>query len=166
MKNQICPCGSTQNYDSCCEPYIKGKAAPTAEALMRSRYSAYVNSQIDYIEKTHSHTPNDEFDKAAALEWSKNSTWLGLEIKNTKLGKENDSKGTVEFIARYKANNNEKVFFHQEISEFEKIDGKWFYKVGTIVGMEPIRRTAEEKIGRNDPCHCGSGKKFKKCCGA
>jgi SEC-C motif-containing protein len=166
MKNQNnCPCGTSISFSQCCEPFIKGKNAPTAEALMRSRYSAYVVGDINYIDQTHIKLANDDFDKDAAAEWSSNSEWLGLEIKSSKLGQAQDQKGTVEFIARYKAKNNDKVFTHQEISEFEKVDGKWLYKSGQIVGMEPIRRT-EEKIGRNDPCHCGSGKKYKKCCGA
>lgn len=165
MKIEICPCGTTKKYNECCGPYIKGTAAPTAEALMRSRYSAYVVGEIDYIDKTHLPTEGEEFDKDAALEWSKHSQWLGLEIKNTKLGQANDQTGVVEFVARYKHTNNEQVLSHQEISQFVKVDGKWLYKSGTIVGMQPIRRT-EEKVGRNDPCSCGSGKKFKKCCGA
>lgn len=151
-----CPCGSNQAYSQCCEPYLLGKkTAATPEILMRSRYTAYVKGNIDYIEKTQA--DNSDFNKAEAETWAKESEWLGLEIRNAK-------GNVVEFIARYKVKGQEKVAVHQEISEFVQKDGDWLFKQGTIVGAQPIKRT-EAKVGRNDPCPCGSGKKYKKCCG-
>lgn len=150
-----CPCGSQATFATCCEPYLTGKKiAATPEILMRSRYSAYVKGNIDYIEKTQS--DNSDFNKAEAETWASESEWLGLEIKNAK-------GNVVEFIAKYKVKGQDKVCIHQEISEFTQENGKWLFKQGTIVGAQPIRRT-EAKVGRNDPCPCGSGKKYKKCC--
>lgn len=150
-----CPCGAQETFSKCCEPYLLGKkTASTPEILMRSRYTAYVKANIDYIEKTQ--TDNSDFNKNEALTWASESEWLGLEIKNAK-------RNVVEFIARYKIKGQDKICVHQEISEFVKNDEKWFFKKGTIVGAQPIKRT-EAKVGRNDPCPCGSGKKYKKCC--
>ena len=68
----------------------------------------------------------------------------------------------VEFVARYKFRG--KAFAHHELASFRKVDGRWQYVDG-VINPRPAQRVAE-KVGRNDPCTCGSGKKFKKCCGA
>lgn len=155
-----CPCKSNLDYSSCCEPYIKGGAKPpTAEKLMRSRYTAYTLAAIDYIEKTTDPASRSDFDRDGSLQWAKSSEWLGLEIVNTEGGTESDTKGLVEFIARYRFEGVERT--HHERSEFRKRDGQWYFVDGKLV-QEPVR--AAEKVGRNDPCPCGSGKKYKKCC--
>lgn len=157
-----CPCGTEKSYESCCAPYIKGdKTAPTAEALMRSRYSAYTKQAIDYVEATHDPSSPDDFDKAAAKQWSENTEWLGLEIKKTEAGAPSDDTGVVEFVAKFKTNG--KPLAHHEVSTFRKTDGKWYYVDGKTL-KDPFVRS-EPKLGRNDPCHCGSGKKLKKCHG-
>ena len=162
-KTSLCPCGSNQNYTTCCGPFHEGKALPdTAEKLMRSRYSAYVVKQIDYIDQTNDPESKEAFDRDAALEWSSGSEWQGLEIVATKAGLSEDSEGEVEFKASYKRDGQDYV--HHEVSLFQKIKGKWFYMDGKDI-RAPERRT-EPKIGRNDPCSCGSGKKYKKCCAA
>jgi SEC-C motif domain protein len=141
---------------------IKGTAkASTSEALMRSRYSAFVTADVDYIEKTTDPSQREGFDRDGTLEWAKNSDWKGLEIVSTDAGGEKDATGTVEFIARYKYEGVERA--HHERAEFKRRDGTWFFLDGKLV-QAPVRN--ENKIGRNDPCHCGSGKKFKKCHGA
>jgi SEC-C motif-containing protein len=156
-----CPCGSKQEFAVCCEPFIKGKTkAPTAEALMRSRYSAFATTDIDYVEKTTDPSARSTFDREGTIEWAKNSEWLGLEIVSASEGSAQDSTGFVEFIARYKYDGVERA--HHERAEFKKRDKEWFFLDGKLV-QAPVR--AEPKIGRNDPCACGSGKKFKKCCG-
>lgn len=157
-----CPCGSNQDYAACCEPYLKGKTkAPTAEKLMRSRYTAFSQAAIDYIEETTDPSARSSFDRAGTAEWAKNSEWLGLEIVATEAGGESDTDGVVEFIAKYRYEGVERA--HHERADFRKRDGHWFFRDGRLV-QEPVR--AEPKIGRNDPCSCGSGKKYKKCCGA
>jgi SEC-C motif-containing protein len=159
----LCPCGSTQNYANCCEPFHLGKAKPeTAEKLMRSRYSAYVVGNIEYIDHTNDPSEKESFDREAALEWSQSSEWLGLEIVATSAGLASDSEGEVEFNAKYKRDGKEYV--HHEVSLFKKVGPQWYYIDGKDI-RQPERRT-EPKVGRNDPCSCGSGKKFKKCCAA
>jgi SEC-C motif-containing protein len=158
-----CPCGNSLDYDQCCGVYHKGENAPTAETLMRARYSAFVKNEIKYVENTHEPGTSD-FDPNEAENWAKNSNWLGLEIVKTERGRENDDSGVVEFKANYEDSKNNKIT-HHEVSNFKKIDGKWYYSSGSIVGLDPIKRSTP-KVGRNEPCPCGSGKKFKKCCGA
>lgn len=93
--------------------------AATAEALMRSRYSAYVKLNPAYLKYSWYHTtrPND-----LALE---PTNWIGLKIKSTKLGSLDDSEGWVEFVARYKIEG--RAHRLQENSYFKKVDGAWFY---------------------------------------
>lgn len=163
MSNQ-CPCGSEKNYDKCCELYHSGSSKPeTAETLMRARYSAFAKGQIDFIENTHI-PGTEDFDREEAQKWAETSTWKGLHIVSTQKGNPEHSDGVVEFKAVY-ADNENKDYLHHEISTFKKIDNKWYYEDGQIVGTGPIKR-ATPKVGRNEPCPCGSGKKYKKCCAA
>lgn len=156
-----CPCGSNLTYADCCSLYITGtKKAPTAEALMRSRYSAFAVGELDYVEKTHHPKTRAELDMEGVRSWATNSDWLGLEIRNTEKGSENDSEGKVEFKCKFVFNGAEQT--HHELSTFKKEKGEWFFVDG-ILQNNTFRRT-EPKIGRNDPCTCGSGKKAKKCC--
>ena len=157
-----CNCGSKLNFESCCEPFISGATAPeTAEALMRSRYTAYARQEIDYIVQTLIASERPALDTAEIAKWSKESDWQGLEIVSTNEGGLSDENGQVEFIARYALAG--KLHEHHEVASFEKSGGKWYFSDGKMIGAEPIRRE-EPKVGRNDPCPCGSGKKYKKCC--
>lgn len=157
-----CACGSGIDFTDCCAPYLEGKKQVlTAEALMRSRYTAYVVENIDYIDESHHPDFGKDFDKAEALKWAQDSDWQGLEIIQTEKGQKDDKEGMVEFVAKYKLEG--KLAQHREIAQFQKHKDKWFYTEGTIVGAQPIERIGP-KVGRNDPCHCGSGKKYKKCC--
>jgi len=119
--NQLCPCGEG-DYAQCCGRYHAGEIAPTAEALMRSRYSAYVLKLENYLRATwHSSTC------PASLELAVDSAkWLGLQVKSQRVQSENH--GTVEFIARYKIAG--RAHRLHEISRFEKVDGRWFYVDG------------------------------------
>ena len=160
----LCPCGSKLQFDECCGPFLMGdKDPPTAEALMRSRYCAYAMGSIDYLYKTSCPAIRKEFDAEGCKRWSESAKWTGIEVLRTEGGGENDTDGVVEFVANYTI--NDKPVKHHETSTFSKIDGVWKFIDGEIAKQEPIRRE-EPKIGRNDPCPCGSGKKFKKCCGA
>ncbi len=157
----LCPCSSGKNYSECCGPIISGeKLAPTAEATMRARYTSFVRGEISFIKSTYNPDELDQFDEEGISRWSKESEWKGLDIREIEAGGENDSTGKVEFIAKYAIGGVQQN--HHEISEFKKIDGKWFFIDGQIVGST-VSRTSP-KVGRNDPCPCGSGKKFKKCC--
>jgi SEC-C motif domain protein len=158
-----CPCGSGKTYERCCEPFIRGEGHPeTAEQLMRSRYSAYALQEIPYIHDTIHPDFREDWDEEGALKWSKSSVWNGLEIIQTKAGGPADDQGTVEFIARFSMEDDR--LQHHELAAFEKVAGRWYFKDGEMVKPKQVKRESP-KIGRNDPCPCGSGKKFKKCCG-
>jgi len=93
-----CPCGSSKEYAKCCEPFIKGKSkAPTAEALMRSRYTAFAVGELDYVLQTHHLETRGELDIEGVRSWALNSQWQGLEILSTEAGTANDQEGKVEF---------------------------------------------------------------------
>jgi SEC-C motif domain protein len=158
----ICPCGSEKELEACCGPYLEGAPAPTAEALMRSRYTAYVVGNIDHIVRTQDSSKEDP-DRAAIEKFSKESEWQALEIVATEKGGPDDETGMVEFIARYKAGGQDQK--HHERSTFRKeADRGWIFADGTPVKPPPVRK--QVTAGRNDPCPCGSGKKYKRCHGA
>ncbi len=165
MSELICYCGSNLSYQTCCEPFHLGAKKPeTAEKLMRSRYSAYVVGQIDYIDQTNDPESKDAFDREAAIEWSKQSEWLGLEIVATRAGLKGDVEGEVEFKATYSFKGERTTHHEVSLFRFDRAKNTWFYADGKTL-QTPIQRS-EPKIGRNDPCACNSGKKFKKCCAA
>ena len=130
MKKQhdACPCGSDIDYETCCGRYHSGEQdALTAEVLMRSRYSAYVLGNEDYLLKTWHETTRPQ-----SLELDKDNVtkWNGLAIRSTEKGTEQDDHGVVEFIARYKING--KAHHLHEISRFNKEHGQWFYVDGDL----------------------------------
>lgn len=157
-----CPCGSSVDYNECCEPYIKGEKAPeTAEKLLRSRYSAYTKGEIDYIAETIHPEQLQYHDHKATQKWSEESKWHGLEVLNIEKGQEGDEEGLVEFKAKY--TQKIETHTHHEMAIFKKEEDKWFFYDGEPVAPEQFVRE-QPKVGRNEPCPCGSGKKFKKCC--
>ena len=159
---ESCPCGSGKTYQACCAPFHAGTAkAPSAEALMRSRYSAYSKHQIQYIMDTYTKKDEDSIDPEGTRKWAEESTWLGLEIVSTDKGGFSDETGTVEFIATYVQRGIQEK--HHEVASFVKQNGGWLYDTGKIIPTTKVR--VGEKIGRNDPCSCGSGKKYKHCHG-
>jgi len=158
-----CPCGSDALYSDCCEPKIKGaQSAQTAEELMRSRYAAFTRNEIDYILATIHPSQREEHSERSIRNWSKKSEWLEFNILETQQGGPDDDTGMVEFTAYYREKGIKKL--HHEIAEFKKQDGTWYFYDGNAPVPEQVVRNSP-KIGRNDPCPCGSGKKFKKCCG-
>jgi SEC-C motif-containing protein len=164
MKDSLCPCQSGKEYSACCEPILTGKKpAPTAEALMRSRYSAFVTGHIDYLEKSLHPDHREGYDHASTKKWAAESEWLGLQIIQTREGGEKDQKGEVEFAATFRQKGEKKPLVHHEIGCFSRKEGHWYYVDGKSGKEEPIRNEGP-KIGRNDNCPCGSGKKYKKCC--
>ena len=158
-----CPCKSGKKYGECCGPVISGDIkAETAEQVMRARYSAYVTGEIQYLKTSATKEVQADFDESASKAWSAAAEWHGLEIIKTEGGGAKDKTGVVEFRALYTANGE--FCNHHEVSNFVKERGAWKFADGELVGEKPIVRE-EAKIGRNDPCPCGSGKKYKKCCG-
>ena len=157
-KVQPCPCGSGEGYPVCCGHYIEaGALASCAEALMRSRYVAYSQNNEEYLLKTwHASTRPEKL----ALAPSSVPKWISLSVIKTKNGGVNDSSGTVEFIARYEENGQPGQL--HEVSRFVKEGGQWFYVGGDIKAAD----VKLPKVSRNAPCPCGSGKKYKRCCGA
>ena len=163
MTDGLCPCGSGSTFKECCKKIVAGKQrAATAEALMRARYSAYVNGEIAFLGKSLVASDQGGFDADGARTWSEKADWQGLEILATERGQADDTDGVVEFIARYRMDDVEQA--HHERAKFVRESGAWRYAGGRVIGVDPYRRE-EPKVGRNDPCACGSGKKYKKCCG-
>lgn len=157
-----CPCGSGKELDVCCDPYISGSSkAPTAVALMRARYTAYTQAKVDFILKTHDSKTRDEISKEDTKSWAESSTWEGLEVIKVVKGSEEDKEGIVEFKAFYKQNGVKHT--HHEEAKFIKKRGAWYFEDCKMINKPVVR--SGEKVGRNDPCPCGSGSKYKKCCG-
>jgi SEC-C motif domain protein len=158
MEN-YCPCGSNMPFDECCKPIIEGiKQAETAQSLMRSRYSAYVINDAQYLMDSTHFSTKFNFSKSQIEAWAKQSSWQKLEIVNTQNGLKNDDSGKVEFKAYYKDSKGVS-HIHHEKSSFKKEEGRWYFVDGNVIAPPKIT------IDRNAPCVCGSGKKFKKCCG-
>ncbi|MBF2720569.1 YchJ family protein [Psychrobacter sp. NG254] len=177
---QIIPTAETVNaslsYQDCCQPYhddfyngevdkAGGIKAETAERLMRTRYSAFVLVQPEYIVKTTVPAQQNLLDINAIESWAKETDWAGLEIveHTPKLGKRH---AQVEFKAYFNTKKNagdlaEKVQVHHELSAFVKAkskandDTRWYF-------LDP---TVTMTVSQKQPCICGSGEKFKRCCG-
>lgn len=130
---------------------------------MRSRYSAYVVGAIDYLGETLHPAHRADWDRDATRRWAEAAEWLGLEIMSTASGGANDDSGVVEFAASYREDGEARR--HHESSRFEKVQGRWYYVDGDTPKPETLRHQGP-RVGRNDPCPCGSGRKYKKCCGA
>ncbi|WP_272520105.1 YchJ family metal-binding protein [Providencia sp. PROV223] len=155
MKSQVedrCCCGNEAQFEQCCAPFLQGKSIPqTPEQLMRSRYSAYVHQNADYLIKTwHPDCHAQEWHHEIVNSFSK-TRWCGLRVISSSYAK-NPDEAYVEFSACFideKADHKQLI---HERSRFIKMDSCWYY----IDGINP-------KIGRNDLCPCGSGQKYKKC---
>ncbi|MCW9024546.1 MAG: YchJ family metal-binding protein [Gammaproteobacteria bacterium] len=158
MPEKLCFCGSRKIYKECCGLLIEeDQVAETAEALMRSRYSAYVLNNENYLLKTwHSSTAPQNLNLSV-----EDIQWQGLNIVGTEKGQLQDTEGFVEFIATYQ-HEHKRLQLHER-SYFVKESAGWLYVKGDIEPALKDKRT--RKVGRNNPCPCGSGKKFKRCCG-
>ena len=118
-----CPCGSGRSYAECCARWHAGDAAPTAEALMRSRYCAYVLQLADYLKATwHPDARPAELD----LDETPAPKWIGLSILAS--GEISDAEAFVEFVARYKLGGRAHKL--HEKSRFRRIEGRWYYLDG------------------------------------
>ncbi|MFN3713548.1 MAG: YchJ family protein [Alcanivoracaceae bacterium] len=146
--SEACLCGSGVAATQCCVRFHAGEAAPTPEALMRSRYTAYARNRMDYVRATwHPQTCPVDLPADTA------TCWRRLEIVDA--GASGDE-GYVHFRAVWQSGDQWGVL--EERSRFLRQQGRWLYHSGQVgqISLTP---------GRNDPCPCGSGKKVKKCCG-
>jgi SEC-C motif-containing protein len=158
-----CPCGGP-SLESCCGPALSGvRPAPTAEALMRSRYTAYVVQDIGHLVRSHAAETRDSLDVEALERWAEGARWLGLEIVAVEGGGPGTHEGSVEFRARYEADGA--TVTHHERSSFRRDAEGWVYVDGELPEARRRAHGATPKTGRNEPCPCGSGKKYKRCCG-
>ncbi|MGF1587980.1 MAG: YchJ family protein [Pleurocapsa sp.] len=154
-KEFLCFCGSKKQYQYCCRMYLSGKKKPeTAEKLMRSRYTAFAQGNLNYLIATlhpDKRQPDDERELTKGIN---HTQWLSLTVIETKKGKKNDVTGIVEFEAIYQI--TELAQLHER-SKFIKTNGDWFYLDGDILpGTIPKPK---------EPCWCGSGKKYQQCHG-
>ncbi|MFV5695408.1 YchJ family protein [Flavobacterium sp. LB3P122] len=123
MIEKKCYCDSQKNFQDCCEPIIKGiQKSPTPETLMRSRYSAYVTQEVDYLLVTTQVSERGYYSKAEILDWAISNKWQKLEIINI-------TENTVEFKAYFLDSKLQKQI-HHELSTFKLENGSWFYVNG------------------------------------
>lgn len=153
MPETACPCGQSLPLSQCCGVLHAGHPAASAEQLMRSRYSAYVLANIDYLQRTTLPSQQSALDLEAIRTWSQTSQWLGLEVESTQMLEGQPEHARVSFRVDW-ADAQSNSHHHKETSLFVHLAQGWFF----IDPSHPL------KAGRNDPCPCGSGQKFKKCC--
>ena len=167
MSEMLCPCGSGLALAACCAPYHEGKALPpTAEAVVRSRFSAFSLGCFEYLVETTHPDFRDDLTVEGIRENTEGIHWQRLDILETGSvpGKDGGADfDTVTFSVLYE--REDRVYQMNEISYFTREDDKLYYVEGMSHRPAGYRRT-EPKQGRNDPCACGSGKKYKKCCAA
>lgn len=151
-ESSLCPCNSDLLYTECCQPLHQHKRhADNAENLMRSRFSAFKLGLVDYLLDTLHPSKRHHGEREALQKSVSNTQWLGLKIIDHKQA---NNLAEVEFVAFYQ---DEPVGQLHERSRFTREAGRWFYHDGLF--LPPV------KLGRNDPCFCGSGKKYKNCHG-
>ncbi len=155
---QSCSCGSGKLFELCCEPVLTGqRPAATAEELMRARFTAHVAHNFRFLHDSHRPTagkPYVEEEGVPAMHWTK------LVVHSHEIGRDEDQ-AFVDFSAYGTEEGVEKVL--HEKAEFLRVGGAWLYNREARLGPAPFKATAP-KVGRNDPCPCGSGKKYKQCC--
>jgi SEC-C motif domain protein len=154
-KKITCHCGSQKLYEDCCFPFISESLKPeTPEQLMRSRYSAFCIKNVEYLISTHHFSKRQPNEREILMQTMHETQWLELKVLKTEKDSIELWIGHVEFVAFYKNNKIEQL---HENSKFIYENAQWYYFDGVI--LEPLKFT------RNEPCWCGSMKKFKKCHG-
>ncbi|BFM06455.1 YchJ family protein [Halioxenophilus aromaticivorans] len=156
--SQACPCGTDKTYAQCCQLYHASSTDATpdsAEQLMRSRFCAFAKAQWHYLYRTGPTDEPAETTQHALADWSSDKTWLSLRILNRQAGGPEDKEGMVEFVAFYR--DHKGLQQHHERSDFTRNQkGQWQFVDGVDLPAIPL--------GRNEPCPCGSAKKYKRCC--
>lgn len=127
--------------------------------LLEARYQAFVDGNIDFLMESIHPEVRDQHSRESVSSWANNSKWLGLNIEEEEI--EGD-KGSISFAVKYEQEG--RVMDHRETAEFRLEGERWYYYDSTYPKGSTVRRE-NPKVGRNDPCPCGSGKKIKKCCG-
>jgi SEC-C motif-containing protein len=155
---RACPCGSGRPYEACCLPIQTGeRRAATAEELMRARFSAHATGDAAFLHRTYRPTARIPFVPGAD---APSTQWTRLVIHSHTPGPARDT-AHVDFSA-YGTEAGVEHVLHEK-AEFVREDGEWIYTRPLREGPAPYREPAK-KPGRNDPCPCGSGKKYKQCC--
>ena len=162
MDHEHCFCGSGKAFAACCGPILDGSVvARTPEELMRARYTAHCRRDYSFLVASSHPDHRHEVSEEKIAQWAAHVHWTGLTVHSATPGaSEND--GEVAFTAHYTVKDTPQEL--REDARFARVEGTWFYVDGRMHGPEPYRRD-EPRPGRNDPCPCGSVKKFKKCCG-
>jgi SEC-C motif-containing protein len=127
---------------------------------MRARFTAHCRRDYAFLVASTHPARRKGVTEAKIAEWAEHVEWTGLEILSA--GADED-RGRVSFCAGYTVRDLPRTL--REDAEFLREDGVWFYVDGKIHGPDPYQRETP-RVGRNDPCPCGSGKKYKKCCAA
>lgn len=146
-----CPCGRDQPYANCCARLHCGEAATDAEQLMRSRYCAYCLGLIEYLVATTLPAQQAGLDLPAMTQWSRESTWLGLQVNE--VARRGSDQAQISFTASW-SDPDGRSHQHRECSDFVRKQGRWYF----------INPGPQGDVGRNAPCPCGSGLKYKRCC--
>ncbi len=153
-----CRCHSGKSYQDCCYPIHQDvKLATRPEQLMRARYCAHELELVDFVVETYHPSCNAQEERDAIAE-SIAGNWCLLEVVSSEVGATPDE-GFVTFNAYFI--EDKRRYSMTERSRFVRENGQWYYLDGEMYDF-PL---AVKKPGRNDPCLCGSGKKYKKCCG-
>jgi SEC-C motif-containing protein len=130
-----CSCNSGKAKDQCCGPLLSGEeVADSPEALMRSRYSAFVEKNLDYVQGTTDPQALKDFDRASTEQWMNEATFTKLEVLKAS---DEGNKGTVEFKAHFTMAGKDEV--HHEISKFRKQAGVWYFRDGKVIPPPPER---------------------------
>jgi len=126
-----CPCGQKLDFSACCGPYLSGAASPpTAAALMRSRYTAYLDGAVDYLIATTAPEARAHIDREDLRAYCSTLRGVSLKIIETTLGGPRDDTGHVTFEATLKSGN--KKFTQRERSRFIREQGRWVYVDGDL----------------------------------
>lgn len=156
--SQSCPCGSGKNFGDCCDPILSGRrSAATAEELMRARFVAHVTHNFRFLHQSYrpdAGKPYVEEQGEPTMQWTK------LVVHSHEVSPD-PAKAFVDFSAYGTEDGVEKVL--HEKAEFLRVNGAWLYNREARLGPAPYKATTP-KVGRNDPCPCGSGRKYKQCC--
>lgn len=127
--SEICPCGSAKQFLDCCQPLLDGGLASGPEALMRSRFTAFAQKNMDYIRVTTDPQTVLSFDMDGTRAWAESAEFFKLEVLRAA---EQGNKGLVEFKAHFRAGDAAPEV-HHEISKFRKQAGRWYFREGKVL---------------------------------
>lgn len=144
-----CYCGQTISYKECCQPYHLGELAPSPETLMRSRFSAFATANAAYVLDTQVKSLSENSNVIDFKQQLQTQKWIKLEVLESK-----EERVTFKASMIY----NDILYTLNEKSHFIKDDHRWLYAKALS------HEDSERALKRNEPCPCGSGKKYKQCC--